>query len=159
MIVAGDSTGEAYGNGVVSWAASSPDIAQAELNVERGCGFVRDGDYLLDGEWFEVRDDCSDWLERDLPGRVAETGADVVLMVTTSWDVLDHRWDAGDGFATGDRRDAGATAVRLHPRDRGTAGRGCRRRRVGEGAASRTRCGSHVGPSRSSRLATPCCTR
>ncbi len=100
MIVAGDSTGEAYGNGVVSWAASSPDLAQAELNVERGCGFVRDGDYLLDGEWFEVRDDCSDWLEGELPERVAETGADVVLMVTTSWDVLDHRWDAGDGFAT-----------------------------------------------------------
>ena len=100
MIVAGDSTGEAYGNGVVSWAAASPDIAQAELNVERGCGFVRDGEYLLDGEWFDVRDDCGDWLERDLPDRVAETGADVVLMVTTSWDVLDHRWEAGDGFAT-----------------------------------------------------------
>ena len=100
MIVAGDSTGEAYGNGVVSWAAASPGVAQAELNVERGCGFVRDGDYLLDGEWFDVRDECSDWLERDLPDRVAETGADVVLMVTTSWDVLDRRWDAGDGFAT-----------------------------------------------------------
>ena len=100
MIVAGDSTGEAYGNGVVSWAAASPDVAQAELNVERGCGFLRDGDYLLDGEWTEVRDDCSDWLERDLPDRVSETGADVVLMVTTSWDVLDRRWDAGAGFAT-----------------------------------------------------------
>lgn len=100
MIVAGDSTGEAYGNGVVSWAAASPDTAQAELNVERGCGFVRDGEYLLEGEWFDVRDDCSDWLERDLPDRVAETGADVVLMVTTSWDVLDRRWDGGDGFAT-----------------------------------------------------------
>jgi peptidoglycan/LPS O-acetylase OafA/YrhL/lysophospholipase L1-like esterase len=100
MIVAGDSTGEAYGNGVVSWAATSPDIAQAELNVERGCGFVRDGEYLLDDEWFDVRDECSDWLARDLPDRVAETGADVVLMVTTSWDVLDRRWDGGDGFET-----------------------------------------------------------
>jgi hypothetical protein len=100
MIVAGDSTGEAYGNGVVRWAASSPDVAQAELNVERGCGFLRDGDYLLDGEWFDVRDDCGDWLETDLPERVAETGADVVLMVTTSWDVLDRRWDGGLGFST-----------------------------------------------------------
>jgi peptidoglycan/LPS O-acetylase OafA/YrhL len=100
IIVAGDSTAEAYGNGVVSWAAASSDVAQAELNVERGCGFVRDGDYLVDGEWFGVRADCSDWLERELPDRVAETGADVVLMVTTSWDVLDRRWDAGNGFAT-----------------------------------------------------------
>jgi hypothetical protein len=100
MIVAGDSTGEAYGNGIVSWAAASPEVAQAELNVERGCGFVRDGEYLLDGEWFDVRDACSEWLEDDLPERVAETSADVVLMVTTSWDVLDRRWDGGEGVST-----------------------------------------------------------
>ena len=100
MIVAGDSTAEAYGNGVVAWAAASPEVAQAELNVERGCGFLRGGDYLLDGEWFEVRDACTRWLESGLVERVAETQPDVVLMVTTSWDVLDHRWDDGDGFAT-----------------------------------------------------------
>ena len=97
MIVAGDSTGEAYGNGVVAWAAASPDVAQAELNVERGCGFLRGGDYRIEDEWFEVRSECSDWLESDLIDRVAEAQPDVVLMVTTSWDVLDHRWD--DGFA------------------------------------------------------------
>lgn len=99
VIVAGDSTGEAYGSGVVSWAAAAPELAQAELNVQRGCGFLRGGDYLLEGDWFEVRDGCIDWLEDDLPARVAATGADVVLMITTSWDVLDHRWDDGDGFA------------------------------------------------------------
>jgi peptidoglycan/LPS O-acetylase OafA/YrhL/lysophospholipase L1-like esterase len=99
VIVAGDSTGEAFGSGVVSWAADSPELAQAELNVQRGCGFLRGGDYLLEGDWFEVRDDCTNWLDDDLPARVAATGADVVLMITTSWDVLDHRWDDGDGFA------------------------------------------------------------
>ena len=52
------------------------------------------------GEWFEVRDACTRWLESGLVERVAETQPDVVLMVTTSWDVLDHRWDDGDGFAT-----------------------------------------------------------
>ena len=100
MIVAGDSTGEAYGSGVVAWAAASPDVAQAELNVERGCGFLRGGDYRLDDDWFEVRGDCDRWLETGLTDRVAEATPDVVLMVTTSWDVLDHRWDDGDGFAT-----------------------------------------------------------
>jgi hypothetical protein len=99
VIVAGDSTGEAYGSGVVSWAAASPGLAQAELNARRGCGFLRGGDYLLEGEWFDVSDGCVDWLEEDLPDRVAETGADVVLMITTSWDVLDHRWDDGDGLS------------------------------------------------------------
>ena len=100
MIVAGDSTAEAYGNGVVAWAAASPTIAQAELNSERGCGFLRGGDYLLDDQWFDVRNDCDRWLDRDLTDRVAEATPDVVLMVTTSWDVLDHRWDDGAGFPT-----------------------------------------------------------
>lgn len=100
MIVAGDSTAEAYGNGVVAWAAASPELAQAELNVQRGCGFVRGGQYRVDDEWFDVRDDCTDWLESDLRERVSEAAPDVVMMITTSWDVLDHRWDGGDGFAT-----------------------------------------------------------
>lgn len=100
MIVAGDSTGEAYGNGVVAWAAESPGIAQAELNVERGCGFLRGGEYLLEDEWVVVRDGCNTWLDSGLTDRVAEASPDVVLMVTTSWDVLDHRWDDGAGFAT-----------------------------------------------------------
>ncbi|MGB3735148.1 MAG: acyltransferase family protein [Ilumatobacter sp.] len=100
MIVAGDSTAEAYGNGVVAWAAASPDVAQAELNVERGCGFVRGGAYRLDDDWFEVRTACDRWLETDLVDRVVQATPDVVLMVTTSWDVLDHRWDDGDGFTT-----------------------------------------------------------
>ncbi|MFK7919951.1 MAG: acyltransferase family protein [Ilumatobacter sp.] len=100
MIVAGDSTAEAYGNGVVAWAAASPAVAQAELNVQRGCGFLRGGAYRLDDDWFDVRDDCTNWLESGLVERVGEASPDVVLMITTSWDVLDHRWDDGDGFAT-----------------------------------------------------------
>ncbi len=100
MIVAGDSTAEAYGNGVVAWAAASPGLAQAELNVRRGCGFLRGGQYRLEVDWLDVRDDCDDWLDTQLPDRVAETAPDVVLMVTTSWDVLDRRWDDGEGFAT-----------------------------------------------------------
>ncbi len=100
MIVAGDSTAEAYGNGVVAWAAASPDVAQAELNVRRGCGFLRDGQYRLEVEWLDIRDDCDEWLDDDLVDRVAEATPDVVLMVTTSWDVLDRRWDDGEGLAT-----------------------------------------------------------
>lgn len=100
MIVAGDSTAEAYGNGVVAWAAASPELAQAELNVRRGCGFLRRGDYRIEDEWFQVRDDCTVWLESELVRRVQQATPDVVMMVTTSWDVLDHRWDAGEGFAT-----------------------------------------------------------
>lgn len=105
VIVAGDSTAEALGAGVVSWAAFSPDIAQAELNIQKGCGFVRGGAYRLGGEWFQVRDACMDWLEQDLPNRIAEASPDVVMMMTTSFDVLDHRYDNGDGVDPATLRD------------------------------------------------------
>lgn len=97
VIIAGDSTAEALGAGVVSWAAFSPTVAQAELNIQKGCGFVRGGAYRLGDEWFEVRDACTEWLEVDLPNRIAEASPDVVLMMTTSFDVLDHRYGDGDG--------------------------------------------------------------
>ncbi|MFN3255062.1 MAG: acyltransferase family protein [Ilumatobacter sp.] len=105
IIVAGDSTAEAIGAGVINWASVLPDVAQAELNIEKGCGFIRGGDYRVDDEWFEVRDACRDWLERKLPDRVAEANPDVVMMMTTSFDVLDHRFDDGDGASPAELRD------------------------------------------------------
>lgn len=105
VIVAGDSTAEALGAGIVNWAAFSPNVAQAELNIQKGCGFVRDGAYRLGDEWFDVRDACRDWLEKDLPNRIAEASPDVVMMMTTSFDVLDHRYDDGDGSDPATLRD------------------------------------------------------
>lgn len=105
VIVAGDSTAEAIGAGVVNWAAFSPGVAQAELNIQKGCGFVRGGAYRLDDEWFDVRDACARWLERDLPQRIAEANPDVVMMMTTSFDVLDHRYGDGDGADPATLRD------------------------------------------------------
>ena len=100
IIVAGDSTAEAFGQGVLGWAAASPQLAQAELSISRGCGLLRGGDYRVGDEWVEVRDECTDWIENDLPEAVADADADVVLMITTSWDVLDRRWDDGEGAPT-----------------------------------------------------------
>lgn len=105
VIVAGDSTAEAIGAGVVNWAAFAPDVAQAELNIQKGCGFVRGGEYRVDDEWFEVRSACTNWLERDLPERIAEASPDVVMMMTTSFDVLDHRYGDGEGADPGTMRD------------------------------------------------------
>ena len=99
IIVAGDSTAVAFGTGLVNWAAASQDLAQVEVFAAAGCGFVRGGEYHA-GEWTKVADACSSWIERDLPERVSATGADVVVMITTVWDVLDHRWEDGPGFST-----------------------------------------------------------
>lgn len=98
IIVAGDSTAAAFGTGVVNWAASEPDLAQAEDFTARGCGFLTDGDYWLGDGWFEVPDSCLRWVGRHLPERVEEAAPDVVMLMSTSFDVLDRRFDDGSEF-------------------------------------------------------------
>ena len=43
ILVAGDSTAEATGNGLIAWAAANPQLAQVSLVVQEGCGFVPGG--------------------------------------------------------------------------------------------------------------------
>jgi hypothetical protein len=99
IVVAGDSTAEATGAGVVGWAAANPTLAQAELAAERGCGFVRGGEWFVD-DWADVPSRCGAWLDEDLPVLVRDTQPDVVGLMTTSWDVLDRRWPDEPGGAT-----------------------------------------------------------
>jgi hypothetical protein len=91
IIVAGDSTAEATGAGLVAWAAANPQLAQVEIVAEPGCGFVRGGELMV-LEWTPIDERCDRWLDRELPDRVASLGPDVVMLMTTSWDVLDRRW-------------------------------------------------------------------
>ncbi|MFN6120349.1 MAG: acyltransferase family protein [Actinomycetes bacterium] len=95
VLVAGDSTAEATGVGLAQWALERPDLAQVTLATEPGCGFVRDGEFLVQ-EWTSVDPRCDRWLDQDLPARVAELRPDVVMLMTTSWDVLDRRWTDDD---------------------------------------------------------------
>jgi hypothetical protein len=100
IIVAGDSTAMATGGGLVAWAAANPHLAQVEIVAEPGCGFVRDGELMV-LEWTPVGDRCDEWLDETLPGRVEALTPDVVMMMTTSWDVLDRRWaDTGEVVPT-----------------------------------------------------------
>jgi hypothetical protein len=57
IIVAGDSTAEATGGGLVAWAAANPDLAQVEIVAELGCGFVRGGEVMLN-DWTPVDRRC-----------------------------------------------------------------------------------------------------
>ena len=91
IIVAGDSTAVATGGGLVAWAAANPDLAQVEIVAELGCGFVRGGEMMV-LEWTPVGDRCDEWLDETLPARVEALAPDVVMLMTTSWDVLDRRW-------------------------------------------------------------------
>ena len=91
VVVAGDSTAEATGLGLAAWAAEQPALAQVSLEAERGCGFVSGGEILVE-EWQAVEPRCTEWLDRGLVDAVRELTPDVVVLMTTSWDVLDRRW-------------------------------------------------------------------
>lgn len=92
IIVAGDSTADATGAGLLRWAASHPEMAQVEVLAMPGCGFLREGERRA-GEWAPYPPMCDEWLDRTLPDRVAELQPDVVVLMSTSWDLLNRRWD------------------------------------------------------------------
>ncbi|MEZ5296168.1 MAG: acyltransferase family protein [Ilumatobacteraceae bacterium] len=92
-LMVGDSTAEAIGSGLVGWAAAHPDLAQVETDVERGCGFVVTGERQVGDGWEETPERCVEWLDERLPEQVATLSPDVVVLMVTPWDVIDHRWD------------------------------------------------------------------
>ena len=103
-LVVGDSTAEAISAGLIGWAAANPELAQVEADVERGCGFVVTGDRWVGDAWEATPDRCADWLDARVPGQVAALVPDVVVLMVTPWDVIDHRWDGGDALTPFDGR-------------------------------------------------------
>ena len=94
VVVTGDSTGDALGTGVVGWAAANPDLAQVEVEAAFGCGFLMGGDRLVGDEFLSTAS-CDGWPEIELLPLVGRTAPDVVVVMTTAWDILDRRWDDG----------------------------------------------------------------
>jgi peptidoglycan/LPS O-acetylase OafA/YrhL len=92
ILVVGDSTAEATGGGLIAWANDNPTLAQVSLSVEEGCGFVGTGfiPYGASGDR-NVERACGQWLNHQLPATVKQLKPDVVVMLSTSWDVLDRR--------------------------------------------------------------------
>ncbi len=94
IVVVGDSTADAFGAGVVTWAAQNPELAQAQVVVRLGCGALMGGE-RLEGTEFRVEPACDRWIERFVYPEVRRLEPDVVMLLTTGWDVLDHRWEDG----------------------------------------------------------------
>ncbi len=95
IVVAGDSTADAAGAGIVTWAAGNPDLAQAEVVTAPGCGFLTGGEWLI-GDEIVAPEGCADWVERFLYPAVERAQPDVVMAMVTSWDLLDRRWDTDE---------------------------------------------------------------
>ncbi len=109
VVVAGDSTAEATGLGLAQWAIENPPLAQVSILAEKGCGFVRGGEFMVQ-EWTAVDPRCDRWVETGLAEQVRGLAPDVVMLLTTSWDVLDRRWAADESLSPVDP----AYARRIH---------------------------------------------
>lgn len=96
IVVLGDSTASAVGEGLVRFAAAHPSLAQVTILWSPACGFVRSGE--------EISGDAAQWkarcdeLRAALPSALSELAPDVVLLMQTVADTAPRRLD-----------DAGAT--------------------------------------------------
>jgi peptidoglycan/LPS O-acetylase OafA/YrhL len=95
IMVIGDSTANAFGSGVVAWAAANPDLAQAEIVPAPGCGFVTGGERRT-GDTIEAIEGCDGWVQEFVLPEVERLRPDVVMAMVTSWDIVDRRWDGGE---------------------------------------------------------------
>ena len=91
IVVVGDSTAEATGAGIVAWAAANPAYAQVELVTGAGCGLVMGGYLTIFDEIRDVDDECGPYVYGIVPDRIRELQPDVVMVMTTVWDVLDRQ--------------------------------------------------------------------
>jgi peptidoglycan/LPS O-acetylase OafA/YrhL len=94
IVVAGDSTAQATGAGLIYWANDNPDIAQVDVLSAPGCGFLLGGE-RREGGFRPLPEACQIYVDDDLPGRVAELQPDVVMLMVTTWDLVDRRFEDG----------------------------------------------------------------
>jgi peptidoglycan/LPS O-acetylase OafA/YrhL len=94
IVVAGDSTAGATGAGLIYWANDHPQVAQVEVVGAPGCGFLLGGE-RRDIVFRAAPEGCAPYVGAELPRRVAEVQPDVVMMMVTTWDIVDHKWEDG----------------------------------------------------------------
>jgi peptidoglycan/LPS O-acetylase OafA/YrhL len=100
VVVVGDSTAEAMGAGLVAWAAANPQYAQVELVTGLGCGLVTRGYLDIPTGRVDVAQGCGPYVNEYVPERVAELRPDVVMVMSTVWDVLDRSLTPDGPFLT-----------------------------------------------------------
>ncbi len=91
ILVVGDSTAEATGAGLVLWAAANPLYAQVTVDAGPGCGLVLGGYLELSNGQRDVDAVCGPYVRDLIPAKVTELQPDVVVVMSTVWDVQDRR--------------------------------------------------------------------
>jgi peptidoglycan/LPS O-acetylase OafA/YrhL len=83
ILVVGDSTASAMGEGLVQWAGAHPAHAQVTIRWAPGCGFIRTG--IEEFEHAPYRAACDD-IRRNLAADLAALQPDVVVLMVTIAD-------------------------------------------------------------------------
>jgi len=96
ILMVGDSTAESLGVGLAGWAGANPSLADVRLAVTPGCGFVRGGTVATD-EDVPFTERCDEILEQVVPTTLAEFRPEVVMLMTTTRDLVDRRWSDEEG--------------------------------------------------------------
>ncbi len=94
VLVVGDSTAVATGEGLIQWAAEHPDVIRVTSRAAIGCGVNPIA--LPEDEYSEL---CTDVLGRLVPA-VRELQPDVVVAMVTFRDMEDRQWSAAEGLLT-----------------------------------------------------------
>jgi peptidoglycan/LPS O-acetylase OafA/YrhL len=92
IMVVGDSTAQVTGHGMIDWAADNPALAQVEVQAFGGCGILEEGDRSYRGEWEPTLSTCVTLIDHVVPERIGIAQPDVVVVVSSFWDITDHRW-------------------------------------------------------------------
>jgi hypothetical protein len=96
VLMVGDSTAEALGVGLAGWAGAHPALADVRLAVSPGCGFVRGGEVESDGD-VPFSEQCDEILDHIVPETLAEFRPEVVVLMSTTRDLVDRRWSDAEG--------------------------------------------------------------
>jgi hypothetical protein len=95
MLVVGDSTALATATGLITWAGEHPDLAQVEQQGYGGCGIVTEGERLFRDAWIPASEGCEQLFDATVPQRIADSKPDVVVIITSFWEVTDRRLEPG----------------------------------------------------------------
>ena len=73
------------------WAAANPQYAQVSVAAGPGCGLVLIGYLELTTGQRDTDAECGPYARDFVPAKAVELQPDVVMVMTTVWDVLDRR--------------------------------------------------------------------
>jgi len=96
ILVLGDSTAQAFSEGLVGWAADHPELAQVDVLARPGCGLIRASGMEGDDQGV-FESSCREAMAL-LPDRLSQRTPDLVLILVTLPDSTGRSWSASEGM-------------------------------------------------------------